>query len=158
MKTLSGNYFIVGVRYQKMLEDGTEAKTTEQYVVEALSWTESESTTTNNMAAYNHGDMDIVTIKKANFSELFLSERDDEDKYYECSINIISVDEKSSKEKRSKVRYLVQGKSFENAKKNLDEAMSGTMLDYEVAGLKETSIIDIFLYKKKKPVNIHTYY
>ena len=150
MKTLSGNYFIVGVRYQKMLEDGTEAKTTEQYVVEALSWTESESTTTNNMAAYNHGDMDIVTIKKANFSELFLSERDDEDKYYECSINIISVDEKSSKEKRSKVRYLVQGKSFENAKKNLDEAMSGTMLDYEVAGLKETSIIDIFLYKKKE--------
>ena len=150
MKTLSGNYFIVGVRYQKILEDGTEAKTTEQYVVEALSWTESESTTTNNMAAYSHGDMDIVTIKKANFSELFLSERDDEDKYYECSINIISVDEKSSKEKRSKVRYLVQGKSFENAKKNLDEAMSGTMLDYEVAGLKETSIIDIFLYKKKE--------
>lgn len=150
MKTLSGNYFIVGVRYQKILEDGTEAKTTEQYVVEALSWTESESTTTNNMAAYNHGDMDIVTMKKANFSELFLSERDDEDKYYECSINIISVDEKSSKEKRSKVRYLVQGKSFENAKKNLDEAMSGTMLDYEVAGLKETSIIDIFLYKKKE--------
>lgn len=150
MKTLSGNYFIVGVRYQKMLEDGVEAKTTEQYVVEALSWTESESTTTNNMAAYNHGDMDIVTMKKANFSELFLSERDDEDKYYECSINIISVDEKSSKEKRSKVRYLVQGKSFENAKKNLDEAMSGTMLDYEVAGLKETSIIDIFLYEKKE--------
>lgn len=150
MKTLSGNYFIVGVRYQKMLEDGTEAKTTEQYVVEALSWTESESTTTNNMAAYNHGDMDIVTMKKANFSELFLSERDDEDKYYECSINIISVDEKSSKEKRSKVRYLVQGKSFENAKKNLDEAMSSTMLDYEVAGLKETSIIDIFLYEKKE--------
>lgn len=150
MKTLSGNYFIVGVRYQKMLEDGVEAKTTEQYVVEALSWTESESTTTNNMAAYNHGDMDIVTMKKANFSELFLSERNDEDKYYECSINIISVDEKSSKEKRSKVRYLVQGKSFENAKKNLDEAMSGTMLDYEVAGLKETSIIDIFLYEKKE--------
>lgn len=150
MKTLSGNYFIVGVRYQKMLEDGAEVKTTEQYVVEALSWTESESTTTNNMAAYNHGDMDIVTMKKANFSELFLSERDDEDKYYECSINIISVDEKSSKEKRSKVRYLVQGKSFENAKKNLDEAMSGTMLDYEVAGLKETSIIDIFLYEKKE--------
>ncbi len=150
MKTLSGSYFIVGVRYQKMLEDGTEAKTTEQYVVEALSWTESESATTENMAAYGHGDMDIVSMKKANFSELFLSEMDDEDKYYECSINIISVDEKSSKEKKSKVRYLVQGKSFENAKKNLDEAMGGTMLDYEIAGLKETSIFDIFLHEKKE--------
>lgn len=149
MKVLTGSYFVVGVRYQKIMEDGVETKTTEQYVVEALSWTECESATTENMAAYSHGDMDIVSMKKANFSELFLSEIDDEDKYYECSINMISIDEKTSKEKKSKVRYLVQGKSFENAKKNVDEAMKGTMIDYEIAGLKETSFLDIFLYEDK---------
>lgn len=32
MKSLTGKYFIVGVRYEKTLEDGTNAKTTEQYV------------------------------------------------------------------------------------------------------------------------------
>lgn len=37
MKSLTGKYFIVGVRYEKTLEDGTNAKTTEQYVVDALS-------------------------------------------------------------------------------------------------------------------------
>ena len=46
MKSLTGKYFIVGVRYEKTLEDGTNAKTTEQYVVDALSWSECEAKTT----------------------------------------------------------------------------------------------------------------
>ena len=47
MKSLTGKYFIVGVRYEKTLEDGTNAKTTEQYVVDALSWSECEAKTTD---------------------------------------------------------------------------------------------------------------
>ena len=65
MKSLTGKYFIVGVRYEKTLEDGTNAKTTEQYVVDALSWSECEAKTTEEMAAYTNGDMEIVTMKKA---------------------------------------------------------------------------------------------
>lgn len=68
MKSLTGKYFIVGVRYEKTLEDGTNAKTTEQYVVDALSWSECEAKTTEEMAAYTNGDMEIVTMKKAGFS------------------------------------------------------------------------------------------
>lgn len=56
MKSLTGKYFIVGVRYEKTLEDGTNAKTTEQYVVDALSWSECEAKTTEEMAVYTNGD------------------------------------------------------------------------------------------------------
>ena len=89
MKSLTGKYFIVGVRYEKTLEDGTNAKTTEQYVVDALSWSECEAKTTEEMSKYTNSDMEIVTMKKAGFSELFLSGVDSEDKYYDCSINMI---------------------------------------------------------------------
>ena len=128
MKSLTGKYFIVGVRYEKTLEDGTNAKTTEQYVVDALSWSECEAKTTDEMAMYTNGDMEIVTMKKAGFSELFLSEVDSEDKYYDCSINMITIDEKSNKEKKTKVRYLVQGDTIEKARKNVDEIMGKTMI------------------------------
>lgn len=149
MKTLSGKYFVTGVRYEKTLEDGTSAKTTEQYVVDALSWSECEERTTENMNAYVSGDMEIVTMKKANFSELFLSEAEDEDMYYDCCINMITIDEQTSKEKKVKVHYLVQGKSIENARKNVDEAMKNCVVDYKITSLKETSIIDIFLHGTK---------
>lgn len=150
MRTLSGKFFIVGVRYQKTLEDGTEAMTTEQYVVDALSWTECVASTLDNMSVYASGDLDITAMKKAQFSELFLSDVDDEDKYYECVMNFITIDEKTQKEKRTKVRYLVQGKSLENARKNVDEAMGKTMIDYDITSIKETSIMDVFLHKSKE--------
>ena len=96
------------------------------------------------MSLYTSGELDITSMKKASFSELFLSEADDEDKYYECVMNVITVDDKTDKERRSKVRYLVQGKSLENARKNVDEAMKSTMIDYDIYSLKETSLMDIF--------------
>lgn len=105
MKSLTGKYFIVGVRYEKTLEDGTNAKTTEQYVVDALSWSECEAKTTEEMAVYTNGDMEIVTMKKAGFSELFLSEVDSEDKYYDCSINMITIDENLAR--RGRPRFVI---------------------------------------------------
>ena len=129
MKSLTGKYFIVGVRYEKTLEDGTNAKTTEQYVVDALSWSECEAKTTEKMAEYTNGDS--------------------EDKYYDCSINMITIDEKSDKERKTKVRYLVQGDTIEKARKNVDEIMGKTMIDYNITSLKETSIMDVFLHMGK---------
>lgn len=142
MRTLSGKYFIVGVKYQKTLEDGKEVMATEQYLVDAITWTECEARTIENMS--NRGEIEITTMKMASFNELFLSDINDENKYYECVINIIVFDEKSEKEKRTKVRYLVQGKSLENARKNIDEAMKSTMIDCDITSLKETSLMDIF--------------
>lgn len=147
MRTLSGKYFIVGVKYQKTLEDGTEANTTEQYLVDAQSWTECEARTIDNMSHYTSGELEITSMKKASFNELFLSDVDDEDKYYECVMNFFTVDDKTDKEKRSKVRYLVQGKSLENARKNVDEAMKSTMIDYDITSLKETSLMDVFFHE-----------
>lgn len=144
MKSLTGKYFIVGVRYEKTLEDGTSAKTTEQYVVDALSWSECEAKITEEMTAYTNGDMEIVTMKKAGFSELFLSEVDSEDKYYDCSINMITIDDKSGKEKKIKVRYLVQGDTIEKARKNVDEIMGKSLIDYDIVKLKLTNILDVY--------------
>lgn len=73
--------------------------------------------------------MEIVTMKKAGFSELFLSGVDSEDKYYDCSINMITFDDKSDKEKKTKVRYLVQGDTIEKARKNVDEIMGKSLID-----------------------------
>lgn len=149
MKSISGRFFISGVRYEKTLEDGSNAKNTEQYVVDALSWSECEAATIENMSAYVNGDIEIVTMKRAIFSELFLSDKEDEDLYYDCILNFITTDEKTGKEKKSKVRYLVQGKSLENARKNIDDAMNETMIDYNIIGIKEANILDVFLHKNK---------
>ena len=59
------------------------------------------------------------------------------------------IDEKTDKEKKTAVNYLVQGSSLENARKNIDEVMGGTMIDYVIAAVAETSIMDVFEYSKE---------
>lgn len=142
MRSYSSKFFQTGVRYQKVLEDGTETKVTEQYVVDALSFTECEARIIEYMSGYGHTDVEVMTIKRVGFAELFLSDIDDEDKYYECVMNFITIDEKTNKEKRTKTRYLVQGKTIENARKNVDDVMGKTMIDYDIVSLKETPILD----------------
>jgi hypothetical protein len=47
------------------------------------------------------------------------------------------------------VYYLVEGCSLESARRNIDEVMGGTMIDYSIASVSETPIMDVFEYKVK---------
>ena len=59
----------------------------------------------------------------------------------------ITIDDKSNKEKRSYVNYLIQAKCIERAKRYVDEVMGKTMIDYELKSLSETKILDVFEHK-----------
>lgn len=143
MKTKSGNYFQVCVRNVVTNEKGEQVKVTDQYVVDAQTWTDCEANTTKHMTDLGTIEFSIPSMKKASFQEIFLSEEDEDSKYYECIVAIITIDEKSGKEKRSKCRYLVEGKSVDDAKRNADTVLKSSMFDYDIIGIKETSIIDI---------------
>jgi len=71
------------------------------------------------------------------------------DKWYKAKLQFITIDEKTEKEKRTAVYYLVQGSSLENARKNIDEVMGGTMIDYVISGVNETKIMDVFEWQTK---------
>ena len=61
-----------------------------------------------------------------------------------------AVDEKTEKEKRTNCCYLVQAGSFNSAVKAIDDVMGGTMIDYVIASVSETNIMDVFEYQKKE--------
>ena len=52
MRSRSAEWFETKVRYEKMMEDGTQKKVSEAYVVDALSFTEAEESITEEMSAY----------------------------------------------------------------------------------------------------------
>jgi hypothetical protein len=126
------------------MEDGSEKVVTESYIVEALSCTEAEASIIKEMALYSHGETKVPSTKKANFSEIFFSDKDDDDKWFSAKLQFITIDEKSEKEKRSNVVYLVQSKSLARALRYIDEVMGKTMIDYDVVGLNETKVFDVF--------------
>lgn len=150
MRSRTANWFICKIRYEKVMEDGLQKKVTEQYVVDALSFTEAEARIIEQMSSYISGEFEVVEIDRCVFKEIFFSDEETADKWYKSKLQFITIDEKTEKEKRTAVYYLVHGSSLENARKNIDEVMGGTMIDYVISGVNETKIMDVFEYTAKK--------
>ncbi len=152
MRSRTANWFLCKIRYEKVMEDGTQKKVTEQYVVDALSFTEAEARIQEEMSSYIKGEFEVAEIDRCVFKEIFFSDQDSADKWYKSKVQFITIDEKTEKEKKSAVYYLVQGSSLEAARKNIDEVMGGTMIDYSIAGVNETKIMEVYEYgKSDKP-------
>lgn len=149
MRSRTANWFICKIRYEKTMEDGLQKKVTEQYVVDALSFTEAESRIIEEMSAYISGEFEVEDLKKAPFKEIFFDDSASADKWYQARLAFITTDEKTEKEKRSNVNYLVQAGSMDGALKAINEVMGTTMIDYVTCKISETTIMDVFEYLKK---------
>ena len=90
------------------------------------------------------GDSAVTSAKKTKYCEIFFSDLDDDDKWYKAKCQFITIDEKSAKEKRSNVTYLVQAKSLARALRYVDETLRNTMIDFDIVGLNETHVLDVF--------------
>ena len=89
-------------------------------------------------------------MQEASYREVFFSDKDDDDCWYKAKLQFIIIDDKSNKEKRSNVTYLVQAKSMRSAMNNIGDVMDKTMIDYEVMGLSKTNVYDVFEHKTKE--------
>ena len=148
MRSRTAEWFECKIRYEKVMEDGLQKKVTESYVVDALSFSEAEERIIEEMSSYISGEFDVADIKKASYREVFFADQDAADKWYKAKLQFITFDEKTDKEKRSNVYYLVNAGSFNVAVKNIEEMMGGTMIDYVIASMSETTTMDVFEHEK----------
>ena len=145
MKTKFSKYFEVKIQYQKIQEDGKEKKVTEQYLVEAMSFTEAESRIIEEMTPYISGEFDVVSEKIAPYNEIFLSDNSTDYKWFVSKVGFITLDEKTAKEKKQKFRYLVQAATSELAMDYTNEMFSHGMSDYSIDSVQDTPTLDVFL-------------
>ena len=148
MKTKVSKFFEVKIQYQKTLEDGKEKKVTEQYVVEALSFTEAESRIIEEMTPYISGDFDIVSEKIAPYNEIFLSDKITDDKWFVSKVGFITLDEKTAKEKKQTFRYLVQAETSEHALDYTKTMLNQCLSDYSIDSVQDTPTLDVFLHER----------
>ena len=143
MRSKTSLWFETKVKYDKTMEDGQPKKVIESYVVEAMSFGEAEEKITEEMSAYISGEFDVKAITPTTYGEIFFSENTNDDRWYKTKLQFITIDEKTEKEKRSSVYYLVQAASLNGAVKNIEEVMGTTMIDYVIAAINETKIMDV---------------
>lgn len=149
MRTRTSMWFECKIRYDRLTDEGLSKKVTEQYVVDALSYTEAEKNIIRFAAEIFPEVIEIKAIKEATYSEIFFSE-DDAEKWYKTKISFISIDERTGKERRTNVLYLVQANDISNAISNVKEIMSKSMSDYTIQSMALTQILDVFEHNEEE--------
>lgn len=152
MRSRTANWFETKIRYEKMMDDGKQKMVTELYVVDALSFTEAEASIIEEMSSYISGEFKVTGISQSSYGEIFFSDVDTDDRFFKVKLQFITIDEKTEKEMRSNVIYLVQAHTLQQAIKNIEEVMGGTMIDYAIAAVQETQIMDVFEHNTAKKV------
>jgi hypothetical protein len=153
MRSRTAVWFECKIAYEKVMEDGLQKKVKESYVVDALSFTEAESRIMEEMSSYISGEFTIDNINKASYKEIFFSDDAMADRWYKAKLQFITIDEKTEKEKRSNVFYLVQAGTLKGAVSNIESVMGSTMVDYVIASINETTLMDVFEYGKQPVQN-----
>ena len=137
-------WFRCVARYEKTADNGMNVKVSEPYLVDALSYTEAEARFIAEITPFISGEFTVTDIKRANYSEIFESATGD--RWFECKLQFVTLDEKSGAEKKVSTRVLVQAGDLREAITNLDNGMKDTLADYVIASVKETPLMGIFKY------------
>ena len=149
MRSRTAMWFECKIRYEKIMEDGLPKKINDVYVVDALSFSEAEERIIEEMSSYISGEIEIVDVKIDPYREIFFADDNLADQWFKAKLSFITIDERTDKEKRTSMMYLVNAGNISSAINNIDKVMSGTMIDYVTTSISATKIFDVFEYKKK---------
>lgn len=136
------NWIESAVSFDKIQENGTVKKVTEKNLFDALSFTECEARTIEEMTPYISGEFSVKAVKRTKISEIFFD--DTADKFYLVCVAFVTIDEKTAAEKRTISQILVQASDFDGAVASFKEGMKGTMADWEIISVAETPYMGVY--------------
>ena len=147
------NWFNCKVKYTKEV-DGKLKKVTEQYLVDALSFTEAEARMHEQLEQMVRGEYTITNISKQNIADIFHYQ--DAVDWFKAKVKYITYDEESGKEKMTTHYMLVTANDVRDAYDRLLDSLKGMMVDFEIDTISKSSILDVFPYFSNEDVETET--
>lgn len=133
------SYFIATCKYEKMQENGAVKRVSEKYLCDALSIVEADAVVTENLKPYISGDFFTSKVENSPIAEVIGDK--EADKFFLAKVNIITVDERSAKEKKTQFQWLIGADVYDEAKAVLAAEIKKSLADIEIVGLTESPIV-----------------
>ena len=144
MEIKRGKWFECKVRYEQTQDDGMPKLVTETYVVDGCDFGDAFKNISEYAIKRIASEFEIVAMKMAQYAEIALY-KSMGNVFDRVKINMITIDEKTDKQKKTPIFLLVRADNINEARKAVDdEYMKGTMTDYEISSVVETKIVDFY--------------
>lgn len=136
------SYIETSARYDKIQENGAVKKVTDTFIVDALSFTEAEARTIEEIKQYLIGEFSVSAVKKTKVVKI-LGDKESS-RFYLAKVAFITINERTGAEKRSVSQWLLGAEDFAKAYAVLNEEINKSAADIEIQSLSETPIIGYF--------------
>lgn len=147
MKAITATWFECKVKYEHPMDDGSTKEKPENFVIDALSFTDAEEKIMEEVSVYSTGSVSVEGIKKTVYKEIFFTDNPNADRWYLAKADFIVMDEKTAKEKHNVVPFLVQAETFSAALNNFQEVLGQGMSDYKIVSIVESKIFDVIQHR-----------
>ena len=138
-------WFEAKISYFKVTELGKEQKVTEQFLLDAVSFTDAEARITKLAQEFTKGEFAVKDIKQSNVAEVF--PYDHGEWWWKAKIALVTIDEEAGREKRTVINYLVMANDINEAVKRIEESLSFMVIPFVVLTVSRSPICDVFPYE-----------
>lgn len=143
------NWYKFRVKYGKQLDNGKTKKVSEEYLVDAESFTKTEKRAAKAASKlFETRSFDITAISREPISEIIRNENDDEDnKWYKAVVAFVTENEETGEKKYSPQNIYVQATDTTDADSRLRDHMRNSMEEWVVKSIAETKVLDVLSYE-----------
>lgn len=133
------SYYQTTARVDCITEKGEQKKISEKFLVDALTCLEAIERTTAELHSTTNGEFEITEVKKTAIAEVLGNL--EAEKFFLAKINLITVDERTAKEKKTTVQWFVGADDYDIAKAEVTDEIKKSMADIEINGITESPIV-----------------
>jgi hypothetical protein len=142
------SYFQVKVSFLRQQNDGTIKKESEQYLVDAMSFTETEARVIREVGE-SVRELTMDAISRSPITEIV--PYGDTDLWFKCKVVYKDVDPDSGKEKKTTLYILVNANDVNEAYDRCKDHLKSMLVPFEIPKVEETAICEIYQYEKPVP-------
>jgi hypothetical protein len=136
------------VKYGKELGTGKKKKVSEEYLVDAESFTETEKRASKAATELiGTRDFDITAISREPITEILRDDEEEDNHWYKAVVALFCEDEETGTRKSSPQTMYVNASDINNAANMLADRMSDSNIDWEIKSIAETKVLGVLNYK-----------
>ncbi len=140
-----GEWFQSKVKFLRQMDNGLIKQITEQYLVDAMSFTECEARV---MQEVGEGmrEVTMMAVAKSNIKEVVFY--GDTDMWFKTKVTYNMMDEDTEKEKKITTYMLVNANDVKEAYERTEEHLKEMLVPFQIPKIEESPIIDVYQYEK----------
>ena len=141
-------WFECKARYAKEQDNGSVKAVNENYLIDAVSFTDSEERINKELSEIISGEFKVKAVKQSNIGEIIDSYNGEY--WYKVRVTFADIDQKTGKQKSASEYILVSADNLKQAYEIMEERLKTVLIPWKIQSVIESNILDVFFYSEKE--------